>query len=262
VNSQSLQALLEQVGRGEVSIDQAIDRLRRMPFEQLPHATLDHHRAIRCGHPEVVFCQGKTAEQVVSIVQHLSAGGQSVLGTRASDEQQRAVQAALEGASIDPLGRTLLINPPDVDGSSGAPPVLVICAGTADLPVAQEAMTTLRSMGVPAHRITDVGVSGLHRLLAHVELLQRACAIVVVAGMEGALPSVVGGLVACPVFAVPTSVGYGASFGGLSALLTMLNSCAANIATVNIDNGFGGAFSAALVYKQVTRTARAARDQR
>jgi len=248
--------LLDDVRRGAVEIDEAIERLRRMPFEQLPHATLDHHRAIRCGHPEVIFCQGKTAEQVVSIARHLSAGGQTVLGTRASDGQRAAVRQAFAQADINELARTVLINAPQVDMAAGAgstPPVLVICAGTADLPVAEEAMTTLRAMGVPAHRITDVGVSGLHRLLAHVETLQRACAIVVVAGMEGALPSVVGGLVACPVFAVPTSVGYGANFGGLSALLTMLNSCASNIATVNIDNGFGGAFAAALVYKQVVR---------
>jgi len=224
-----------------------------MPFEQLPFATVDHHRALRCGHPEVVFCPGKTVEQVVEIARRLAQNEGRVLATRASAQQIEALRGAFPAASINEAARTVLINPPPEDAEANGAAVAVVCAGTADLPVAEEAMMTLRSMGVPTRRICDVGVSGVHRLLSHVSSLQQCCAVVVVAGMEGALPSVVGGLVACPVFAVPTSIGYGASLGGLTALLAMLNSCASNVTVVNIDNGFGAAFSAALVYQQIAR---------
>jgi NCAIR mutase (PurE)-related protein len=261
-----------------------MERLRALPFENLGFATVDHHRQLRCGHPEVIFCQGKTVEQVVGIAERLAAGGSCVLATRASAEQRAALAKRFPGAVVNELGRGVLIgekpncHPEGVSttegsgterrGSSvetrsfGVPqddvpaevrsrPVTVVCAGTSDLPVAEEAGLTLRSMGVAAVRINDVGVSGLHRLLPHVEVLQRSCAVVVIAGMEGALPSVVGGLVACPVYAVPTSVGYGASLGGLAAMLGMLNSCASNVSVVNIDNGFGAAYSAGLVWQQV-----------
>ena len=229
-----------------------MERLRRLPFEQLPFATVDHHRSLRCGHPEVIYCPGKTASQTVDIARRLAENNACVLATRASAEQIVAMRTAFENVEVNEAGRAVLVNPPAVvEPQPGQVCVALVSAGTADGPVAEEAAMTLRSMRVPVKRLTDVGVSGLHRLLSQLEVLQQACAVIVVAGMEGALPSVVGGLVACPVFAVPTSIGYGASFGGLSALLGMLNSCAANVSVVNIDNGFGAAFSASLVYRQI-----------
>lgn len=254
MNHEQLKQLLSAVAGGKTSIDDAVARLRRLPFEQLPFATIDHHRAIRCGHPEVIFCQGKTPDQVIEIAQRLAAEGNRVLATRASAEQIAALRQTFQNVQISEPGRIVLIgSPPQPTSSPTGPHVAVICAGTSDLPVAEESLMTLRSMDVPSHRICDVGVSGLHRLLPHVETLQACCAIVVIAGMEGALPSVIGGLVGCPVFAVPTSIGYGAAFGGLAALLGMLNSCASNVSVVNIDNGFGAAFAASLVYQQVMR---------
>jgi NCAIR mutase (PurE)-related protein len=259
VDVDALKSLLERVARGELRVEGALERLRALPFERLPFATVDHHRALRCGCPEVVFCPGKTAGQVVEIARRLAAGGGTALATRAAEEQRAALVAEFgERAVVNELGRVVLvenlkseISDLRSEISDAAGPVGVICAGTSDLPVAEEAAMTLRAMRVPCERIHDVGVSGLHRLLAHVETLQRCCALVVIAGMEGALPSVVGGLVACPVFAVPTSVGYGASFSGVAALLGMLNSCASNVSVVNIDNGFGAAYSAGLVWKRV-----------
>jgi hypothetical protein len=253
VDVESLEQLLNRVARGEVGIEAALQRLRALPFEQLEFATVDHHRALRCGCPEVIFCQGKTVEQVVGIAKRLSSTGARVLATRTNAEQRAALLKQFgERALVNELGRVAIIDPPESE-ILNSKPVAVVCAGTADLPVAEEAAMTLRAMDVPAERVTDVGVSGLHRLLPHVQKLQGCCAIVVIAGMEGALPSVVGGLVACPVFAVPTSVGYGASLGGVAALLAMLNSCASNVSVVNIDNGFGAAYSAAMVWKQVHR---------
>jgi hypothetical protein len=240
-------------------VESALERLRALPFEDLGFATVDHHRQLRCGHPEVIFCQGKTVEHVVGIAERLAARGACVLATRASAEQRAALREKFPGAVVNELGRGVLINPKSEtripNEEQGGRPVTVVCAGTSDLPVAEEAALTLRSMGVPAIRLNDVGVSGLHRLLPHVPALQRSCAVVVIAGMEGALPSVVGGLVACPVYAVPTSVGYGANLGGLAAMLGMLNSCASNVSVVNIDNGFGAAYSAGLVWQQVQRGA-------
>lgn len=239
------------VSRGQTPVEGAIERLRGLPFENLEFATVDHHRQLRCGHPEVIFCQGKTVGQVVEIARRLAAGGAGVLATRASGEQMAALREAFAGAMVSELGRVVWVEAEKAKGKKeeSEAPVLVVCAGTSDLPVAEEAGMTLRAMGVSFVRINDVGVSGLHRLLAHVPVLQRACAVVVIAGMEGALPSVVGGLVACPVYAVPTSVGYGSSMGGLVAMLAMLNSCASNVSVVNIDNGFGAAYSAGLVWK-------------
>lgn len=250
----ALESLLASVASGKTGVEQAMAKLRRLPFEELPFATLDHHRALRCGHPEVIFCPGKTVQHVVDIAKRLAQDGQCVLATRASIDQLAALRQAFQGIYVNELGRAALVNEPaSASGPEGGPAVVLICAGTADLPVAEEAATTLRAMGVRPHTLYDVGVSGLHRLLAKLDVLQNACAVIVIAGMEGALPSVVGGLVACPVYAVPTSIGYGASFGGLAALLGMLNSCASNVSVVNIDNGFGAAFSAALIYKQVRR---------
>jgi len=254
VNAQQLQQLLSAVAGGEMSVTEAVSRLRSLPFEQLPFATLDHHRSLRCGHPEVIFCAGKTSQQVVEIASKLGRDGGRVLATRASAEHLAAIQQAFPEAMIDSPARAALINPPEVvDPSPTRPPVGVVSAGTSDGPVAAEALITLRSMSVPAIPITDVGIAGLHRLLHHVPILQSCCAIVAIAGMEGALPSVVGGLVACPVFAVPTSVGYGANLSGLAPLFAMLNSCASNVTVVNIDNGFGAAMAASLVHQQILR---------
>ena len=256
VDHDQLNVLLTAVALQKTPVAEAMERLRRLPFEQLPFATVDHHRAIRCGNPEVIFCPGKTPVQVVEIAGRLAANGAPVLATRAHPDQIIALRAAFQKIQVDEAGRTLIINPPPVvEPQPGRPCVALVSAGTADGPVADEAATTLHAMRVPVNRLTDVGVSGLHRLLAQLEILQQACAVIVVAGMEGALPSVVGGLVACPVYAVPTSIGYGASLGGVAALLGMLNSCAANVSVVNIDNGFGAAFSASLVYRQIMKAA-------
>jgi NCAIR mutase (PurE)-related protein len=254
VDVDALKSLLERVARGELRVEGALERLRALPFERLEFATVDHHRALRCGCPEVVFCPGKTGDHVVGIARRLAAGGGVVLATRADEGQRAALVAEFgERAVVNEVGRVVLIeNLKSEISIFRSAPVGVICAGTSDLPVAEEAAMTLRAMRVPCERINDVGVSGLHRLLAHVETLQRCPALVVIAGMEGALPSVVGGLVACPVFAVPTSVGYGASFSGVAALLGMLNACASNVSVVNIDNGFGAAYSAGLVWKIAT----------
>jgi NCAIR mutase (PurE)-related protein len=199
----------------------------------------------------------RLAELLAQIARRLAGGGGGgrVLATRTSAEQRVALVREFPAATVNDLGRVVLIGLGHEERRESASHVTVVCAGTSDLPVAEEAAMTLRSMDVPTVRVTDVGVAGLHRLLPHVETLQRSCAIIAIAGMEGALPSVIGGLVACPVFAVPTSVGYGASMGGLVAMLAMLNSCASNISVVNIDNGFGAAYSAALVYQQVRKGA-------
>ena len=252
MNDEQVRRLLEEVAARKVGVEDGVARLRSLPFEELGYATVDHHRAVRCGHPEVIFCQGKTIEQLLGIARRLGASGGSVLATRATPEQLAALQSQFPKAIINDSARAALVNAREaVCPRDGA--VAVVSAGTADTPAAEEALLTLRSMRVPAHRISDVGVSGLHRLLKHVPTLQNCCAVVVIAGMEGALPSVVGGLVGCPVFAVPTSVGYGASFGGVAALLGMLNSCASNVTVVNIDNGFGAAFAAGLVWQQIER---------
>lgn len=257
MNIDQIKVLLAAVAAGGTSVDAAIERLRALPFEDLGFATVDHHRQVRCGHPEVIFCQGKSVDQVVGIARSLSTRNAAVLATRTSVEQRLALGESFPAAVINELARAVLIERPNAPIanriSKTLNPVSIVCAGTSDLPVAEEAAFTLRAMNVPASRINDVGVSGLHRLFPHVEALQKSCAIVAIAGMEGALPSVIGGLVACPVFAVPTSVGYGASMGGLVAMLAMLNSCASNISVVNIDNGFGAAYSAGLVYHQIER---------
>jgi NCAIR mutase (PurE)-related protein len=238
--------LLEGVQSGEVSVEEGVGWLRDLPFEDLGFARVDHHRALRRGLPETVFCQGKTSQQVATIVERLAARHERVLATRATPEAFAAVQAVTPVATYHPLGRIILVGEmPSV--VPDAPYVLVVSAGTSDLPVAEEAALTARFSGSRVEQVNDVGVSGLHRLLEARPLLQEANVLVVVAGMEGALPSVVGGLVACPVIAVPTSVGYGASFGGLAALLAMLNSCAPGVTVVNIDNGYGAGYSAHLI---------------
>lgn len=239
-----LAALLAEVAGGGLTPAQALEQLRHFPAEQLPFASIDHHRALRQGQPEVVFCEGKTVEQVLGICQRLAAASGSFLGTRASMAQAEALRAAFPGLEWHPLSRVAFLPPDPRPTPTGRGTVLVVCAGTSDLPVAEEAAVVAEAFGNRVERMTDVGVAGIHRLMAQGERLREAAVVIVVAGMEGALPSVVGGLVGVPVIAVPTSVGYGASFGGIAALLGMLNSCAAGVTVVNIDNGFGAAAAA------------------
>lgn len=238
--------LLEQVARGEIEVARALERLSFPDLETLPFATIDHHRALRQGHPEVIFGGGKTADQIAAIAERLAAHGDGFLATRLEPAAREALLARFPDVEINELGRTAYL-PPRTPPSAGRGSILIVTAGTSDLPVAEEAAVTARALGNSVERLTDVGVAGLHRLLAHSDLLGEAAVIVVVAGMDGALPSVVGGLVAVPVIAVPTSVGYGASLGGIAPLLTMLNSCAAGITVVNIDNGFGAAHAASRI---------------
>jgi pyridinium-3,5-biscarboxylic acid mononucleotide synthase len=248
VRAEQLEALLADVAAGRLAPDEAMTRLRHLPFEDLAFARIDHHRALRQGHPEVVFCEGKTTEQVVAICERLAEVNDGFLGTRVSEATAGELRRRFPRMTWNPLARTAYLAPstesPSRRSTGG---ILVVCAGTSDLPVAEEAAVVAEAFGHPVERLTDVGVAGLHRLLAARDQLSRAKVIIVVAGMEGALPSVVGGLVAVPVIAVPTSVGYGASFGGLAALLAMLNSCASGITVVNIDNGFGAAAAASRI---------------
>ena len=238
--------LLADVAAGRLAPGAAVERLRHLPYEDLPYARIDHHRALRQGQPEVVFCEGKTVEQVVGICERLEAATGAFLGTRADEAMADALRTRFPRAVWHPTARTVLLAAPDAPPPMTGP-VLVVSAGTSDLPVAEEAAVVAEAFGTRVERLVDVGVAGLHRLLAATEALERARVVIVVAGMEGALPSVVGGLVAAPVIAVPTSVGYGASFGGLAALLGMLNSCAAGVTVVNIDNGFGAAVAASRI---------------
>jgi NCAIR mutase (PurE)-related protein len=243
----AVRALLDEVARGELDPGQAASRLAWAPVEDLGFAQVDHHRALRQGFPEVVFGQGKTPEQVADIAERIVARGDGLLATRLAPDAQHLLGERLPGVELNPLGRTAWLPPAVAQPRRTRGPVLIITAGTSDLPVAEEAAVTARALGNPVERLTDVGVAGIHRLLARTDLLRAAAVVIVVAGMEGALPSVVGGLVAVPVIAVPTSVGYGASFGGIAALLGMLNSCASGLTVVNIDNGFGAAAAAARI---------------
>lgn len=239
LNRDSLRALLLGVRDGTVDIDQAMAGLRDLPYEDLGFARIDHHRALRRGQPEVVYCPGKQPEQVASIVDRLRAGNAVVLATRADEHTFACVAQRRSDASYDAGSRLITVGDPVPCAHRGV--VAVVSAGTSDLPVAEEAAGTLAAFGHEVRRVFDVGVAGLHRLLGALDQLRSAHVVIVVAGMDGALPSVVGGLLEQPVIAVPTSVGYGASFGGVAALLAMLNSCASGVAVVNIDNGFGAA---------------------
>ena len=234
-----------------MKIDEAIERLRHLPFEDLGFACVDHHRQIRRGFPEVIFCPGKTTEQIIRIFESLAAKGNNVLATRAEPHVFDALAATKKfpNARYDKSARAIVLEQKETKHSESILPI--VTAGTADLPVASEAKVTAEIMGQKTELICDVGVAGLHRLFGHLPKLQKANIIIVVAGMEGALASVVGGLVSCPVIAVPTSVGYGSSFEGLSALLTMLNSCASGITVVNIDNGFSAAVTATLINRKI-----------
>jgi NCAIR mutase (PurE)-related protein len=246
MNTESLKSLLQSVRDGTVKVEDAVQRLRSLPFEDLGFARVDHHRTLRQGIPEVVFCQGKTPEQAARIFQKLAEQSENVLATRASEEHFRRVRELVPEAQWHPVARIIrLMRRATGEGSERY--VAVLSAGTSDIPVAEEAAVTAETLGSPVQRAYDVGVAGLHRLLDCQEMIYGARALVVVAGMEGALPSVVGGLVSRPVIAVPTSVGYGASFQGLAALLAMLNCCASGVAVVNIDNGFGAGYMAHLI---------------
>ncbi|MDO5575115.1 MAG: nickel pincer cofactor biosynthesis protein LarB [bacterium] len=233
--------VLEQLKAGSMTVEEAEGYLRRQPFEELGYAKLDTHRQTRSGFPEVVFCAGKADEHLVNIFQHLYQDQGEVLGTRASEEQYHLIREKLPQTEYDPISHIMRIEKQDKKRSGR---IAVCTAGTADIPVAEEAAQTAEYFGSNVERIYDVGVSGLHRLLARLEVIQSANCVIAIAGMEGALASVIGGLVDKPVIAVPTSVGYGANLGGLSALLTMINSCANGVAVVNIDNGYGAGYMA------------------
>jgi NCAIR mutase (PurE)-related protein len=248
VTVEQIEALLADVAAGRTTPLAALERLRHLPFEDLQFARIDHHRALRQGHPEVVFCEGKTPEQILAICERLEAASGTFLGTRASEAVATRLAARFPRVVWNQLARTVHLPAADQPKRvSQTDTILVISAGTSDLPVAEEAAVVAEVFGHPVERLVDVGVAGLHRLLVATEQMRRARAVIVVAGMEGALPSVVGGMVSAPVIAVPTSVGYGASFGGLAALLAMLNSCAAGVTVVNIDNGFGAAAAASRI---------------
>ncbi len=257
--------ILKQVKQAKISPHKALRQLKALPFAQSPNATIDTHRALRCGFPEVILCEGKTPKEIAQIARALLKNNKRLLATRASAQAYRAIKSVAKDAVYHPRARIVTVSRDKKRESStlpAGPPageagrhgkkngfILIITAGTADMPVAEEARLTAQTMGQEIKTLADVGIAGLHRLLAHTDLIQQARVIIVVAGMEGALPNLIGGLVDKPVIAVPTSIGYGASFKGIAALLTMLNSCAAGVSVVNIDNGFGAGYIASLINK-------------
>jgi pyridinium-3,5-biscarboxylic acid mononucleotide synthase len=245
VNAESIRKLFQQVRQGELSPDEAVNRLRHLPFEDLGFAKVDHHRALRNGMPEIILGEGKTPGQVAGIFTRLAKHGGNVLATRVNEKQFQAVKKKVRGVKYRELARAIVLEKDATKYGKGV--IAVVSAGTSDIPVAEEAVVTAELMGNEVLHVYDVGVAGIHRLLANRESLTQARVVIVCAGMEGALPSVVGGLVGVPVIAVPTSVGYGASFKGMAALLGMLNSCASNVSVVNIDNGFGAGYVASLI---------------
>ncbi len=248
LNSQSLRKLLKQVRSGALSTDEAVEHLRHLPFEDLGFAKVDHHRRLRTGMPEVIFGQGKTPMQVAEIFHSLAKREGNVLATRADEKQFAAVKKRIRGAQYHESARAISLRRDETIYGKGI--IVVVSAGTSDIPVAEEAVLTAQIMGNRVKSLYDVGVAGIHRLLANRSVLNQARVVIVCAGMEGALPSVVGGLVGVPVIAVPTSIGYGAAFKGLAALLGMMNSCASNVSVVNIDNGFGAGYVASLINRQ------------
>lgn len=249
MDAKSLKSLLKHVSTGQTSLDHAFERLKDLPFADLGFASVDHHRALRAGIPEVVLGVGKTLEQLRGIVEEIDRAGHPVLVTRLDAAVGAALGEAVPGLRYDAASRTALLARVPIE-RRGRGPIAVVTAGTSDIPVAEEAVVTAEAFGNEVLKVYDVGVAGVHRLLARRQVLDRATVVIVVAGMEGALASVVGGLVAKPVIAVPTSVGYGASFGGIAALLAMLNSCASGVTVVNIDNGFGAAYAATLMNRR------------
>lgn len=252
MDQKQIEQILIDVKNGTLNIEEAVQKLRHLPFEDMGFAKVDHHRTLRCGFPEVIYCPGKTAEQVGTIFEKLSKTGHNIIATRAGmpffAEVQQLVE--LDGLRYEKEARIIILEQQPVESPVGN--IVIVTAGTADIPVAEEARVTAHMLGQKVELVCDVGVAGIHRLLGNLEQIRRANVVIVVAGMEGALASVVGGLVDCPVIAVPTSVGYGASFEGLSALLTMLNSCASGVTVVNIDNGFGAAYAASMVNMKIS----------
>ncbi len=248
MNNEKLKELLEEVKNGGMSVDEAVAELKILPFEDIGFAKIDHHRRIRNGFPEVIYSQGKTIDQIKMIVGRLIEKENNIMATRAGREVYEAIREICSDAEYHEAARIVVVKRRETSLSEGV--IAVVTAGTSDIPVAEEAAVTAEVMGNKVDRIYDVGVAGIHRLFASADALMRANVLVVVAGMEGALASVVGGLVDKPVIAVPTSVGYGANFGGLAPLLTMLNSCASGVGVVNIDNGFGGGYLASLINKK------------
>jgi hypothetical protein len=246
MNQQRLADILDRVAKGNLSPDEAQASLKTMAYEDIDYAHIDHHRSLRKGFPEVIFGQGKTADQIIGIMGSMAKNEEIILVTRIDREKADQVRKAFPAAEYDEAARMLLLKEQEPDLKSLGE-ILIISAGTSDIPVAKEAVITAQAMGNRVRSIFDVGVAGIHRLFAHREVIENASVLVVVAGMEGALPSVVAGMVRAPVIAVPTSVGYGTSFGGMTALLGMLNSCSSNIAVVNIDNGFGAGYMAATI---------------
>jgi NCAIR mutase (PurE)-related protein len=248
MDQKKLEELLRSIQKGELTVKEGVQRLKTLPFEDIGEAMIDHHRTLRRGFPEVIFGQGKDVEQVIKIMERMVEAQDNILVTRIEEEKAKAVLQRFPQASYNQRARTITLRFSEAEAAAeGKGTILVISAGTSDIPVAEEAAVTAHIMGNRVETLYDVGVSGVHRLLNHQEKLMEANVLIVVAGMEGALPSVVGGLVARPVIAVPTSIGYGTSFGGLAPLLAMLNSCASNVAVVNIDNGFGAGYIASLI---------------
>jgi hypothetical protein len=249
LNTETLKKLLRQVKDGQTDIDTAVSELKGLPFEDLGFARIDHHRQLRRGFPEVIYSPGKTDEQIVKIFKTLADKGSNVLATRTNKEVFEKVRAEIDQAEFNELASAITLKQQDIDGVESVLPI--VSAGTSDLPVSMEAKVTAEIMGQPTEMITDVGVAGLHRVVDSLKKLRDANVVIVVAGMEGALASVVGGLVDCPVIGVPTSVGYGANLGGLTALMGMLNSCASGVSVVNIDNGFSAAVSAVMINRKI-----------
>lgn len=246
-NEGGLRRLLEEVKMGSTSVDEALNSLKDLPFKELGFAKIDNHRELRVGYPEVIYCEGKTIEQIVEIIKFMLTKENNILATRATEEMYEGVLKVCKKAKYNKLARTITIKVKDIPIKDSY--IAVVTAGTSDIPVAEEAAITAEFLGNKVERIFDVGVAGIHRLFSRLDIIKSAKVIIVVAGMEGALASVVGGLVDKPIIAVPTSVGYGANFKGLSALLTMLNSCASGVSVVNIDNGFGAGYIGSMINK-------------
>lgn len=250
-----LRSILQKVKAGEIDIEHAMEKLKYLPFEDIGYAKLDNHRALRNGYPEVIYCQGKAVDHIKGIVKRMmERGDKNILATRAEPEVYEAIRDITEDVEYHSLARIAVVKRREIP--TAAYPIAVVTGGTSDLPVAEEAAITAEVLGNKVIRLYDVGVAGIHRLLSNVKLLDDATVVIAVAGMEGALASVVGGLVDKPVIAVPTSVGYGANFGGLAALLTMLNSCASGVSVVNIDNGFGAGYMASMINRLVEQERR------
>jgi len=247
VNKEEIKVLLEGVKDNKINVKEALEKLEDLPFKDLGFAMIDNHREIRVGYPEVIYCEGKTVDQVRDIVKFMLTKDNNILGTRANEKMYNAVKEICIDAEYNKLGRTITIKKKQQPLTDSY--IAIVAAGTSDLPVVEEAFETATILGNKAIKIIDVGVAGIHRLFSRLDVIRGAKVVIVIAGMEGALASVIGGLVDKPVIAVPTSVGYGASFGGVAALLSMLNSCASGVSVVNIDNGFGAAYNASIINK-------------